>query len=159
LITPAVPSPIPTLGSGSGLADKVKFMQKMSDIYDRAASNSHSKNCVTMEEVDKRIRDVVILRDHEILQLKKEVVELQSLLRQRTRPPGSVDEDGDINMHSNPTRTAVPVASSGDASNTLRVSPNPIESTKEGTVPCEEPAGTRLPSPSVNGITSHSPSA
>lgn len=176
-ITPAVPSPVPILGSGSGLQDKAKFMQKMSDIYDRATANSH-KNCITVEEVDKRIREVVIARDHEISQLRKEVVELQKLLRQhpninainKQQPSGSVDEDGDVNMsgHSNPIRTGLAAASGGDRSTSIpRASPKPIESAKEGgatsTVPSEEVArmGMKLPSPPAipNGITRHSPAA
>ncbi|PVG00232.1 hypothetical protein CPB86DRAFT_782824 [Serendipita vermifera] len=98
-ITPAVPSPIPTLGSGTGLADKARFMQKMSEIYDKASAH---KSCITVEEVDRRIRDALGSRDAEIITLKKEISELKALLTDKTKP--SVDADGDVTMNNNPSQ-------------------------------------------------------
>lgn len=187
-VTPAVPSPIPNLGSGSGLQDKAKFMQKMSDMYDKASGH---KACITAEEVDKRIRDAIVPKEHEILVLKNQLAELQKLLRQqpnrnsnagvgssKSRGPSSstVDEDGDVAMaNSNPTlnsnsgplpiRSAVPPASNGDRASIPRASPHPGEPNKEGGASrantSEEVASARLPTPPAipNGIASHSPAA
>ncbi|KAG8822968.1 hypothetical protein FRC19_004881 [Serendipita sp. 401] len=143
-ITPAVPSPIPTLGSGTGLADKAKFMAKMSEIYDKATLH---KNCVTLEEVDRRIREALVSRDQELLQLKKEVFDLRKAFTGSTQanatPAGALDHDGDVSMGGNNPNTIsqplLPRAHSRQVSRTLSVSPrpspHPIESTstKEST--------------------------
>ncbi|KAG8818192.1 hypothetical protein FRC17_010909 [Serendipita sp. 399] len=138
-ITPAVPSPIPTLGSGTGLADKAKFMAKMSEIYDKASLH---RNCVTLEDVDKRIREALASRDHEILQLKKEVFELRKSSKgpapANAVPGAAVDHDGDVTMGGNNNSTTQPRLSrvhSRQPSRTLSVSPrpspHPVEPTKE----------------------------
>lgn len=92
-ITP-VPSPLPVLGSGAGVSDKAKFMSKMSEIYDRATSH---KNCVSIEDVDRRIKEATNGLQQETLALRKEVSALRKLVR-KERSVEIGDGDGDVNM-------------------------------------------------------------
>ncbi|KIM28923.1 hypothetical protein M408DRAFT_328986 [Serendipita vermifera MAFF 305830] len=105
--TPAILSPIPPLGparqgqSGRGdMADKDKFMSKMSEMYDRASrATAHNIQrdcgCLSSEEVERRLRE----RDTEIAMLKAAVSELVKEVRalkggaRETR-----DGDGDVSM-------------------------------------------------------------
>ena len=97
-ITP-VPSPLPILGSGTGVSDKAKFMSKMSEIYDRATSH---KNCVSIEEVDRRIKEATNGMQQETLALRKEVSALRKLMvrKERSVEIGDGDGDGDVTMES-----------------------------------------------------------
>ena len=92
-ITP-VPSPLPVLGSGAGVSDKAKFMSKMSEIYDRATSH---KNCVSIEDVDRRIKEATAGLQQETLALRGEVSALRKLVR-KERSVEIGDGDGDVNM-------------------------------------------------------------
>jgi hypothetical protein len=94
-ITPAVPSPLPVLGSGAGVSDKAKFMSKMSEIYDRATSH---KNCVSIEEVDRRIKEATNGLQQETLALRKEIEALRKLMVRKERSVEIGDGDGDVTM-------------------------------------------------------------
>lgn len=83
-LTPAVPSPLP-LGSGTALPDKAKFLQKMSEIYDRSGPH---RQCIAIEEVDKRIKDALAPITLEVLALKREILELKRS-RQSVTPPAA----------------------------------------------------------------------
>ena len=116
-ITP-VPSPLPVLGSGAGVSDKAKFMSKMSEIYDRATSH---KNCVSIEEVDRRIKEATNGMQQETLALRKEVSALRKLMVRKERSVEIGDGDGDVNMESvlPPTTAAAAVAGEGPAATSL----------------------------------------
>lgn len=121
-------SPIPPLGqahyghgqsSRNEAGDKAKFMQKMSEMYDRAgrASSSSAHNaqkdcgCMSAEDVERRFRE----RDAEIVMLKdalaafgREMVALRGLLS-GAGASRRVDGDGDVSMAAGgvaPTSTA-----------------------------------------------------
>jgi len=94
-ITPAVPSPLPVLGSGAGVSDKAKFMSKMSEIYDRATSH---RNCVSMDEVDRRIKEATNGLQQETVALRKEVETLWKLLGRKERSVEIGEGDRDVNM-------------------------------------------------------------
>ncbi|CCA67796.1 hypothetical protein PIIN_01620 [Serendipita indica DSM 11827] len=138
-ITPAVPSPIPTLGASTGsVADKARFMAKMSEIYDR--TNVH-KQCISAEDIDRRIKDVLVSRDLEIVQLKKEVAELRKLLRGPVPAAGgvsaTVDQDGDVAMaHHLQPNNAREASAEEPASRAMTVSPSPQpgEARKDGAI-------------------------
>lgn len=98
-ITPAVPSPLPVLGSGAGVSDKAKFMSKMSEIYDRATSH---RNCVSMDEVDSRIKEATNVLQQETLALRKEVETLWKLLGRKERSVEIGEGDRDVTMDMEP---------------------------------------------------------
>ena len=94
-ITPG-PSLLPVLGSGSGVSDKAKFMSTMSEIYDRATSH---KNCVTIEEVDRRMKDTTNGLQQETQALRMEVEALRKLVQKEL----SVKiRDGDVDVDMKP---------------------------------------------------------
>jgi hypothetical protein len=94
-ITPAVPSPLPVLGSGTGVSDKAKFMSKMSEIYDRATSH---RNCVSMDEVERRIKEATNGLQEETMALRKEIEMLGKLIGRKERSVEIGDGDGDVTM-------------------------------------------------------------
>ena len=94
-ITPAVPSPLPVLGSGTGVSDKAKFMSKMSEIYDRATSH---RNCVSMDEVDRRIKEATSGLQQETVTLRKEVEMLMKQLGRKERSVEIGEGDRDVTM-------------------------------------------------------------
>jgi len=95
-LTPAVPSPLPVLGSGAGVSDKAKFMTKMSEIYDRATSH---RNCVSIEEVDRRVKEATNGLQQETLTLRKEVEALRKLITRKERSVEIGEGDVvDVNM-------------------------------------------------------------
>ena len=74
-------------------------MSKMSEIYDRATSH---KNCVSIEEVERRIKEATNGMQQETLALRKEVSALRKLMvrKERSVEIGDGDGDGDVTMES-----------------------------------------------------------
>jgi len=70
-------------------------MSKMSEIYDRATSH---KNCVSIEEVERRIKEATNGLQQETLVLRKEVEALRKLMVRKERSVEIGDGDGDVNM-------------------------------------------------------------
>lgn len=93
-------------------------MSKMSEIYDRATSH---KNCVSIEEVDRRIKEATNGMQQETLALRKEVSALRKLMVRKERSVEIGDGDGDVNMESvlPPTTAAAAAAGEGPAATSL----------------------------------------
>lgn len=92
-------------------------------MYDKA--NAH-KNCITAEEVDRKLKDALLVRDQEIFSLKREVNDLRKLVNERKAP--YLDQDGDAVMAANisrPPRTLSNTTQSKTASGTS--SPPPVD--------------------------------
>lgn len=100
-IPPAAPSPLPILGS-VGLADKAKFMQRMSEIYDRASGH---RNCITADELDKRVREVTSGLSDEIASLRKELGTLRRMVPLQNHLGGDHVQEQDVSMASPTTGT------------------------------------------------------
>jgi len=82
-------------GLGVGVSDKAKFMSKMLEIYDRATSHRH---CVSMDEVDRRVKEATNGLQQETVALRKEVETLWRLLGRKERSVEIGEGDRDVNM-------------------------------------------------------------